>query len=512
MLSASHKQSCIEKAEFVLTEIQRIQELLNRKQDFKVVFGDGPSAMFEFMAKIKHEETGREYSCGTKALGVFREVAAIALSNESAPEDFDAQEISEHLRETFLSYVLKDLETPLENYVEHWVKDTIAYASRRHRSYTHYIPCVALQIGNEDAYRFGPIEFSRKSIVRTGVIESMQRFELARARLSNQARSNAAPGLQWCWDRADGKKLKEPTEAFDQLAEGVEWIAVVTVPRCASAISEARAEAALRLALCGMTLLLPKADGAGLRLKDDPAVPYQQNKLSSVGRTGKLRPSSSWKFAAPKVQEGWREHIESKAKDVLKVLEHLIGQALTGRSLSFAFQIAQRAVMWYSDAVREMNVETKLVKCTTAIECLLLAAPRKATATFIIRGALLAQRQNQPMSHWAPIAKRLYQRRGDTVHGNIDSLTAATKESSAEAMEFTRNVVLQFLQFCHVLQPLGPKRVGTKEDFLELYRDTERTFETEIREIVDKHELGWDIAGSQTNQSVPSKQRRKRNK
>jgi hypothetical protein len=68
-----------------------------------------------------------------------------------------------------------------------------------------------------------------------------------------------------------------------------------------------------------------------------------------------------------------------------------------------------------------------------------------------------------------------------------------SKESFAESMEFTRNVALQFLQFCHVLQPLGPKRVGTKDDFLELYRDTEGTFQSEIREIVKTDGFSWDI-------------------
>jgi hypothetical protein len=505
MVAATQKQVCIEKAEFVLTEIQRIQRLLSKTQDFKEIFGDGPRAIFEFRAKIKHEETGREFTCGQKALGIFREVAVLGLANEADSVTFDPREVTDRLQKTFLSYAFKDLEAPLDSYVEQWIADAIVYTSRRHRSYTHYIPCVALQIGDEDTYRFGPIEFSRKNSVQTRAVESLQRYEDARERLSNRARRNAAPGLQWCWERAAERAPKKPAEAFDRLAEGVEWIAIVSVPRCASSVSEARAEAALRLAMCGMTLLLPRGEGAGLRLKDDPAEPYQRNKLSSVGRAAKFRPSSSWQFGTPKVEDGWREHIETKAKNVLTVLEHLIAQALAGRSLSFGFQIAQRAVTWYADAVREMNVETKLVKCTTAIECLLLAAPRKATATFVIRGALLAQRQQQPMSHWAPIAKRLYQRRSDVVHGNIDSLSAATKESSAEAMEFTRNVVLQFLQFCHVLQPLGPKRVGTKDDFLELYRDTEGTFQSEIREIINKYEFSWDIASPPTTSSVPSK-------
>jgi hypothetical protein len=69
MLTATQKQACVDKAEFVLTEIQ--QGLLNETQNFKEIFGDGPDAMFEFMAKIKHEETGCEFSCGQKAIANF---------------------------------------------------------------------------------------------------------------------------------------------------------------------------------------------------------------------------------------------------------------------------------------------------------------------------------------------------------------------------------------------------------------------------------------------------------
>jgi len=498
MLTATQKQACVEKAEFVLLEIQRIQELLNEKEVFKDNLGDGPEAMFEFMAKIKNEETQREFTCGQKALRIFGELTSSVLAERPDALDFDSNEITDRLRETFLSYVFRNLENSLDSYVEQWIEEAVAYVAHRHRSYTHYMPCVSLQIGDEGSYRFGAIEFMRKSALRTKAAELLKRYEDARDRLSNLARSKAAPGLQWCWERAAEHPPKEPAEAFDALAEGVDWIAVVTVPRCARSVSEARAEAALRLALCGMTLLLPKGEGAGLRLKEDPLMPHRINKLSSVGRDAKFRPSSSWKFGVPKVEEGWREHIESKAKDVLTVIEHLIGEALAGRSLSFGFQIAQRAITWYADAVREENIETKVVKCTTAIECLLLPASRKATATFVIRGALLAQRERQPMSHWAPIAKRLYERRGDVVHGNVDSLNSATRESTSEAMDFTRNVVLQFLVFCHWLQPLGPKRVGNREDFLELYREAEGRFHDEIEAIVKQYRFTWDVVPSAT--------------
>lgn len=496
MLTEAQKQICVEKAEFVLLEIQRIGELLNRGSRLQDILGEGPSAMLEFFAKLKHAETKREYTCGQKAFQIFPELALIALAGRPDVQDFDPQEVSERLRATLLSFVFNNRDVSVADFIEEWLRDALVSVSRRHRSYTHYIPCVALQIGDGDSYRLGAIEFSRKSRVRAEALDALTKYESARDRLSNRARRNAAPGLQWCWDRATEHPPKDPAEAFDRLTEGVEWIAKITVPRCACRVSKLRAEAALRLALCGTTLILPNDEGAALRLKDDPSNPFQVNKLSSIGTGTKFRPSSSWRFGTPKVGEGWREHIESKASQVLTVLEHLIEQALAGQPLSFGFQIALRAITWYADAVRETNVETRLVKCTTAIECLLLPPKRQATAAFVIRGALLAQRDAFPMGHWAPIAKRLYERRGDVVHGNIDSLRSAVQESSSEAMDFTRNVVLQFLVFCHRLQPLGPRRVGTRDDFLSLYREAEGRFHDDVDAIVKKYKFAWNVMPS----------------
>ncbi len=257
-------------------------------------------------------------------------------------------------------------------------------------------------------------------------------------------------------------------------------------------MSEPRAEAALRAVLASLTLLLQGKEGAGLRLSNDPFLPPKTNKLSSVG-DGIFRPSSSMKFGTPTVDEGWQQFVANRGKPVLEVMEHLVQELIEGKTPSFGFQIALRAISWYADAIRDPNVETRLIKCATAIECLVFPEPGKATATFVIRGSLLAQRQGQPMSHWAPIARRLYERRSDVAHGNVDSLREAQNESSGAPLEFTRNVVLQFLLLCHQLQPLESHRVGTKKDFLELYREYERAFHDEIAAVVAQYGFGWKV-------------------
>lgn len=493
MLTASDKQTCIETAEFVLTEIERFIKLFEASANFKETFGQGHQALGEFTAHIKHAESGREYICGREALRGFKKIARIALETHANVEDFDESEVVERLRNTFLSFVLEDLQRPLDAYIEQWIEMSVRYVRVRHRARTHYLPCVALQIGRKDTYDFGPVTFMRKSVFRAQAEESFRKYEAARSRLSNRVRRNAAEGLQWCWERSDGLKAKSPEDTFAEFTHGVDWVAKIRVPKCAAAVSGIRAESALRATLASVTLLLQGSEGADLRLGQDPFFPRRTSKLASIG-AGVFRPSSSMKFGAPNVDEEWQNYLAAQAEPILAVIAHMVQEILDGAEFSFGFQIALRAITWYADAVRDPNVETKLIKCATAIECLIFPEKGKATATFVIRGSLLAQRQGQSISHWAPIAESLYKRRSDVAHGNVESLREARKEPFHSTLEFTRNVILQFLLFCRQIQPLGQNRVGTKQDFLTLYRQLEGAYHDDIAAIVKQHGWSWDLA------------------
>jgi hypothetical protein len=492
MLTDHDRQICIEAAKLVLSEMERIQELLEARAPFKEIFGEGYGSVFEVASKIKYSESGREFNCGRKGLESFRKIASIALGGRVDAEDFEPSELIDRLRDTFLSYAFSDRDWRMSDLIDTWVDTSLSYVRRRHHCYTHYIPCVALQIENEDRYDFGPVTFLRKGLFRDQAIKLLSNAELARNRLSERTRRNAVPGLQGCWERKSNKAPKSPEQRFDELTEGVGWIARIAVPRCAHAISAARTEAALRATLSSLTLLVQGREGANLRLANDPFFPAETNKLSSKGDRN-IRVSSFWKFGEPAVKDGWREDVEAQGKPVLAVMHHLIQGILDGSSPSFGFQIARRAITWYADAIRDPNKETCLVKCATAIECLVLPENQQKTPAFVIRGALFAQRQGQPMSHWAPIARRLYKKRGDIVHGNIDSLMAVRNEPCEKEIEFTRNVILQFLVFCRQLQPLGEHRVGTKEDLLELYRACESTFHDDVVKVINEYKLKWKV-------------------
>ncbi len=482
------KAKCDIEVQFIVSEMERHHLLAQSNAGFKERFGEGHAALFEFMAKIRHSVTDREFVIGQGALRGFSTIAKMVIEDREDQANWDAAKLAERLKSTFLDYLFTEGIEDTADIVTPWISAAIRHVHARHRRIVHYLPCVALQIGATKSYTFGSITFTQKSVFYQNMTLSMSHYDKARNRLSERARRNAAPAMQSCWNERSDSKLKTTEEAFKDFTDGVDWIASVQVDRCDQSISEIRAEAALRIALSSMALLLEGTEGAGLRLAQDPFSPHQTKKLSSPGK-GVVRPSSSWTFGTPKTHEGWQEHLETVATPVLCTIQELITKTLAGKPLSHGCQIALRAMTWYADAVRDTNVETRLIKCATAVECLVLPDRKTARAAFVIRGALLAQRENLPIAHWAAIATRLYERRSDVAHGNLDSLSNSQSESTRGPLEFTRNANLQFLVFCALPHFRGPIRTGTKKDFLDFYKHCEGGQHAEIAQVVTQYDF-----------------------
>lgn len=496
MLAPSLKAKCDPEVQFIMTEMERYHLLAQSGASFKDRFGEDHAALLEFSAKVTHKATGHEFVIGREALRRFRTIAGFIVDARTDKADWDLTKLADHLQATFLDFVFVEGIEDATTVVGPWIEAAVRSVRSGHRRYVHYIPCVALQIGAQKSYDFGSITLTQKSSFFEEFSQSITRYEIARDRLSERARRNAATAIQWCWKDRENPSAKSPEERFKEFTKTTDWIAQVPVRRCAQRVSETRAESALRIAMSAMTLLLQGTEGAGLRLVDDPFVPHQTNKLSNPGK-GFVRPSSSWRFGGPKVEDGWQGHLESVAKPVLATIHSLIEKTLAGESLSYGDQIAIRSITWYADAVRDTNMETRLIKCATAVECIVLPDRFDTTATFVIRGSLLAQRQGLPMIHCAAIAKRLYERRSDVAHGNLNSLNASQGESTRDALEFSRNAILQFLVFCALPQMHGLKRSGTRQNFIDLYQHLEGGQHAEVKEIVTKFKFkGWKVVSA----------------
>jgi hypothetical protein len=359
----------------------------------------------------------------------------------------------------------------------------------RHRKLLHYIPCIALSVGDRATYQFGSITFVRKAAFFENASKRIAFYEHASERLSERARRNASPTLQHCWKAYAGRKKIGAVDAFRDFTDGMDWIAIIPVGRCEHSISEERAETALRIAISATKLLLPGKEGADLRVADDPPPSMKKYRLSIIN--GKIfRTTGTVRFGSPRVPEEWEDHVQANAAPVLAVCHLLAQQALDGSSRSFGLQIALRAITWYADAVSDTNEETQIIKCVTAIESLILPTRNTARISFVIRGSILAQRDGLGIGECASFARRLYTIRSDMAHGKLESLDPTSAGLGREALDFTRRVILQFLGACR--QPKSPSSRGesTREDILEFYRQCQNLFSTDINAVVDLYGLG----------------------
>jgi hypothetical protein len=441
------------------------------------------------MASLKHEPSGRELPCGSAALLRFRVIAQRMIDSLENAQAWNAKVLADRLRHTFLRFMMDGTYCQSNDAVSAWLEEAVRHVHMRHRKLLHYIPCVALSLGDRDTYTFGPITFVKQSAFFEDNAPSIASYERARDRLSERSRRNASPSQQHCWNRYVDHKKMGAVDAFRKFTDGMDWIAIVPVARCERSISENRAETALRIALSTIKLLLPGRKGADLRVADDPPPSMKKHRLSSVN--GKMfRTTGTMRFGSPTVPEEWEAQMQTDAAPILAVCHLLVQQALDGSSRSLGLQIALRAITWYADAVSDTKEEVQLIKCVTAIESLVFPIRGAARASFVIRGSLLAQRNGLPIEECASLAETLYTIRSDVAHGNVEPLGRRNAGLTRGALDFTRRVILQFLLTCSQLKPLGSHREGTREDMLEFYQGCQNQFSAEINAVVASYRLG----------------------
>jgi hypothetical protein len=304
MISEAVTSACLEDVNFIDSEIKRHFEARRTVADFWAFYEKGIKGAADAMATLKHEVSGQERPCGKAALSRFSSISQRLVASFENASAWNSAVLADRFRLTFLRFLTVGTYPQLNEAIRAWLEDGVRHVELRHRSLTHYVPCIALNLGDRETYAFGPISFVKKNIFFANNAASIDSYEGAHERLNERARRNASPGLQHCWERADGRKKTRAVDSFKGFTDGMDWIAIVPVPRCEHFISAERAEAALRVAISAIKLLLPGDEGADLRVADDPRPSMRKHRLSSVnGRmfraTGKIR------FGSPRVPEEW---------------------------------------------------------------------------------------------------------------------------------------------------------------------------------------------------------------
>ncbi|HEY5329750.1 MAG TPA: hypothetical protein VIJ79_07705 [Acidobacteriaceae bacterium] len=498
MIADDTKALCLEDVEFITSEIKRLSDLSVHGKSFKEIYGEGHSGVIEFSAVVRDESTGLELRCGRKARNRFRAIASRLIHPLDDARAWNPDALDDYLHSTFLGFMLDESYSHEADRVSAWVEDAIRQVRFQNREAVHYIPCVALGLGDRQTYRFGPITFVKKALFLKENSQAIEFYETARDRLSERARRNASPSQQHCWQASDDSKKIGVLDAFNRFADGMGWIAAVPVGRCDHSLSEERAEIALRICLASMKLLVEGKEGADLRASDDPSQPKAKHRLSNIGRR-KFRTTGNIQFGLPTVPADWDTQILLDAGPIVAVCSLLIQQALDGVRRPFAFEIALRSLTWYADAISDLNDETQLIKCVTAIESLVLPTDRAARAAVIIRGSLLAQRPDWEAKRCAALADELYAVRSNLAHGNVELLSSRRPGLNREALDFAKGVICRFFSICSELRPLGANVEGTKAELLHYYFRLYGRFSVQIEEIVTHYDLGkpWKKLQSQ---------------
>jgi hypothetical protein len=236
------KMRCDGEVDFIVSEMERFHKLAQSGASFTEQFGHGQQALLEMTAKIPYAALNREFPCGREAFKRFHKIAKILAGHRSDATDWDTTVLSERLRATFLSYLFAEGVKNTGEMLEPWLVAGIRYVRARHRHSVHCLPCVALQIGQKNTYNFGSITFTRKALFFEEAKTAFLSYDRARQRLDQRIRRNAAPELRWCWKDREEVKSRSVDETFEEITKGVDWIAIMRVPRCDRSVAAKRAE------------------------------------------------------------------------------------------------------------------------------------------------------------------------------------------------------------------------------------------------------------------------------
>lgn len=488
----------IKDKEFICSEIVRIRMILDESGSFNEAFGEGHTALVNFSSHLRHPETGHDIYCGAEGFRRFATVAARVVGFLPDRTSWDVAALSERLRTTFVSALLRG-EVDDVTAISDWLTQAVRFNRSRHRKQTHHIPCTAVSIDGKTSYTLIGVTFSLRDAFLQQHTKALHSYENATARLRERGRRNATPSQQKCIaDHSKGKKIVA-TDAFRKFTAGIGSIATVDVPRCDFEVSQARADAAVRIALASIKLLLEDhKQAAAVQHGEDPKPQTQTARLYSSN--GKLfRTTGQTIFGGPRVQAQWEEYLDLGAEPILRVCELLVNQELSGTNRPYMYQAALRAITWYADAVSDSNPETSIVKCVTAIEAIVLTDRKIAKAAFVLRGSLLACRPEHPLATSIDFAKQLYAIRSDIAHGNLEALNTSFKSLRIKAIQFSQRAVLNFLAICHNLKPFGAKHSGTRDELRICYGLMQVDNESEVSPLLDQSlASGWASLNKQT--------------
>ena len=387
-------------------------------------------------------------------LALTKRLIAVAPSNT----DLDLATLNRAIREQFVEMFLLKQRKIERSSVDKMLAHALKRVRTKHRSVTHYLPCILVGDHPPLEITLGPVRFLHESKFFEyfgSKIDSDQHAESTRRRAT--AEQMLADGQirelisRDDWEELDRKLLQRVPEYY----KPYKWVAEIKVPPCDDRISRTRAELAVQAALDVLKLFafgwrfgcrVHLGAGHGIIDSVTDVVQNEEGRFAITWSRG-----VQWALA----DDGWFDELQKGAAGYLGAAAQLIEAYV---SPVRPFEIATRwldALNWYGQAVEERVPSAQIVKYVAALERLTITEEtptdddRGLTSAVTRRSALFAAGTDDAARMERLLeARDLYRRRSKLMHGQQSPISKEQGVSDqnrslmAKADDLTRHVLI----------------------------------------------------------------------
>lgn len=294
----------------------------------------------------------------------------------------------------------------------------------------HLIPCHLMLAKDPERIQIGPVTFLNRVATRRLLLEMAGDYRKGEEQE----------------DRTFSRRLMLDAIRYYR---SFNWIARIEIQGCDKTISEALANRAVTSALDSLHLILGArwtnnmaVGGPSLRRDRRGQITITGGKVGvsvSIGGSGQVN-----------FPDGWSGQLEQLDYQRLLSLAGIALEAAVNpdldRPLSRRFL---DAAQWFGEASRDPSPSTRIVKCVTALERMLMTEERNDIARLVSeRVAALCFEVGDADNHeiWRQRAVKAYDLRSKLVHGSLSPLAPEVRTGTLETQELAEDAVISALR------------------------------------------------------------------
>lgn len=437
--------------EFIISELMRFQRMEIR--ELMAYLREHKEDSFAFITGMD----GNELTVGREAIIRFFELSTrhlATLKNQS--RDFDEEKFTEKVIRQFVwTYLNKDnMKQCIETRdIDKMLSTAIKRAKLEHESTTHYIPCTLLHVRDAEAFEIGIVKFIP---TEQFLKQEQEAFDLEKVKIRDEHISRS----QGTSENADkSKTIANSAESFAnklvdaniEYIKSFNWLAIVTVPKCAKSISRLRAERAIECALNIIKLFIGRSHTENLRLGHTPGLPKQIAELTK-NEEGVYDFSYGFNSEEMPANKNWIDILSQEDRFYIDQLIPILNLSVTSEDIPPLDQRIYDALVWYGQAISEKQISVQIVKYVAALERLTITKKMEEGLTQAVVkrvGTLVCDdyRNEEDFKKVLKNVGKVYDWRSNLMHGSVSPFEKKLETIAPLAEEITQKMIFRSIGF-----------------------------------------------------------------